>query len=137
MKLLVGYDGSEYSRRALERSAQFAAGDPVFVVSVVPLTAPAGRGPAGVEPREIQVHHEQLEEARRLLESHGVEPKLIETLGNPIGDPADALIHVANDQQVGLIVVGTRGLGALKRLVLGSVSSKLVSEAPCDVLVVR
>ena len=72
-----------------------------------------------------------------MLASHGVEARLIETLGNPIGDAADALMHVARDQGAELIVVGTRGLGGLKRLVLGSVSAKLVREAPCDVLVVR
>lgn len=137
MKLVVGYDGSDDARRALERASRFAAGDAVLVVSVVPLSAPAGRGPAGVEARQIEVHHEQLEEARKVLASHGVEARLIETLGNPIGDAADALMHVARDQGAELIVVGTRGLGGLKRLVLGSVSAKLVREAPCDVLVVR
>ena len=137
MKLVVGYDGSDNARRALERASHLAAGDAVLVVSVVPLSAPGGRGPAAVDAQQIEVHHEQLEEARKVLASHGVDGQLIETLGNPIGDVADALMHVARDHDAELIVVGTRGLGRRKRLVVGSVSAKLVREAPCDVLVVR
>ena len=71
------------------------------------------------------------------MASHGADAQLIETLGNPIGDVADALMHVARVHDAELIVVGTRGLGMRKRLVVGSVSTKLVREAPCDVLVVR
>lgn len=137
MKLVVGYDGSDHAERALERAARFSTGDPVLVVSVVPMSGPAGRGPAEVEPEQIDVHHEQLAEAQRILQSHGVEGKLIETLGGAIGDTADALMHVAREHDAELIVVGTRGLGGIKRLFLGSVSTKLVHEAPCDVLVVR
>lgn len=137
MKLVVGYDGSEHAGRALERAALLSTGDPVVVVSVVSVSGPAARGPARVEPREIEVHHEQLAHARSLLKTYGVEAQLIETLGNAIGDTADALIDVARKHNADIIVVGTRGLGGLKRLVLGSVSTKLVHEAPCDVLVVR
>ena len=137
MRLLLGYDGSEHAKRALDRAAQLAGTDPVTVVSVVPMASPAGRGPAVLAVQELTIHHEQLEEARSMLETRGATAHLIETLGNPIGDPADALMHVAKDQEAELMVVGTRGLGGLKRLVLGSVSTKLVHEAPCDVLVVR
>jgi nucleotide-binding universal stress UspA family protein len=137
MKLVVGYDGSDNARRALERASRLAAGDVVLVVSVVPLSAPGARGPAAVDAQQIEAHHKQLEEARKVLASHGADAQLIETLGNPIGDVADALMHVARVHDAELIVVGTRGLGMRKRLVVGSVSTKLVREAPCDVLVVR
>lgn len=137
MKVVVGYDGSEDARRALQRASILASGDPVIVVSVVPLSGPAGRGPAGVDTAQLEAHHEQLEQANTFLTAQGVEAQLITTFGNSIGDAADALMHVARDHQADVIIVGTRGLGGLKRLVLGSVSSKLVHEAPCDVLVVR
>ena len=48
-----------------------------------------------------------------------------------------ALVDFASDEKVDLLVVGTRGMTGFKKLVLGSVSSRLVSHAPCPVLVVR
>ncbi len=137
MSIVVGYDGSEHARRALERAAEVANGRTVIVVSVVPMAAPSGRAPAALDPDEVTRHREQLDEAVRLLAARGVPAEAYEPLGNPIGDPADALIHVARDRDASLLAVGTRGLGATKRLLLGSVSEKLVREAPCDVLVVR
>ena len=53
------------------------------------------------------------------------------------GDPADALIEVAEAQGADVIVVGSKGLASPARFLLGSVPSKVVHHAPCDVLVVR
>jgi nucleotide-binding universal stress UspA family protein len=53
------------------------------------------------------------------------------------GNPADVLVEEAEESGADLIVVGTRGLNAARRLVLGSVSTNVVQHAPCDVLVVR
>ena len=52
------------------------------------------------------------------------------------GDPAEALIKVAKDEHADALVVGRRGLGQLKGLLLGSVSQKLASLAPCVVIIV-
>ncbi len=51
--------------------------------------------------------------------------------------PVEAIVNYANDHKIDLIVIGTRGLGGFKKLLLGSVSSGVVSHAPCPVLVVR
>lgn len=53
------------------------------------------------------------------------------------GDPAEEIIRLANIYQVDLIVIGNRGLTGLKRILEGSVSSQVVSEAHCSVLVVK
>ena len=53
------------------------------------------------------------------------------------GDPAEAIIKIADTRKCDLIVMGSRGLGRLAGLVLGSVSQKVVSHAPCPVLIVR
>jgi nucleotide-binding universal stress UspA family protein len=53
------------------------------------------------------------------------------------GDPAEAIIEVASTRESNLIVMGSRGLGRLAGLVLGSTSQKVVSHAPCPVLIVR
>lgn len=137
MKSVLGYDGSDCARRALARAAEVAGGDEVIVVSVVPVAGPAGHGPAGVKPGDLEAHDEMLQEARQHLDALGCSYHLVETLAGGIGDTADALMDVAREHAADLIVVGTRGHTGLKKLLLGSVSSKLTQEAPCDVLVVR
>jgi len=53
------------------------------------------------------------------------------------GDPAEVLIEVAQTRETNVIVMGSRGLGKLAGLLLGSTSQKVVSHAPCAVLIVR
>jgi len=53
------------------------------------------------------------------------------------GDPAEEIIRLANIYQADLIVIGSRGLTGLKRILQGSVSSQVVADAPCSVLVVK
>ena len=53
------------------------------------------------------------------------------------GSPAEAIIEVAKTRHSDVIVIGSRGLGRLAGLVLGSTSQKVVSYAPCPVLIVR
>jgi nucleotide-binding universal stress UspA family protein len=53
----------------------------------------------------------------------------------PVGDPARALLELAATAD--LLVVGSRGLGAVRRVLLGSVSEKVLQHAPCPVLIVR
>lgn len=54
-----------------------------------------------------------------------------------IGDPAEEIIRLANIYQADLIVIGSRGLTGVKRILQGSVSSQVVEDASCSVLVVK
>jgi len=54
-----------------------------------------------------------------------------------LGRPADEIIAVAKQKQADLIVMGAKGLGAVGRFILGSVSTKVAQNSPCSVLVVR
>ena len=74
-----------------------------------------------------------LARAARELASEGVKA---ETYAQE-GDPANVIIEVAREQDADLIIVGARGLTALQRFLLGSVSSKLSHHAPCSVMIVR
>ncbi len=65
-------------------------------------------------------------------ESHGVSAEV----HNPDGDPADALISVAQAIDADLIVVGNRGMAGMKRFVLGSVPNKVAHQCPCSLLIV-
>jgi nucleotide-binding universal stress UspA family protein len=132
MKIVVGYDGSEHARRALERVGELGKnGEPVTVVSAADVALMAG--PASPDTGNVPAHKRALEEASSALASKGltVQAVLAE------GDPADAIVDEAKKTAADLIVVGTRGLNTAERVVLGSVSTKIVHHAPCDVLVVR
>ena len=53
------------------------------------------------------------------------------------GDPADAILDVAEEEKADLIVVGNKGMTGAKRFLLGSVPNKISHHAPCSVLIVR
>lgn len=135
-RIVVGFDGSEHSRKALERAADFAGGAVVAVVCSADVSRlvrdPAG-GVSPIDPADAEARSAALAEARKYLEERGVEGVYIEGIGHP----ADVVVQEAEESGADLIVVGTRGLNAAKRLVLGSVSTNVVHNAPCDVLVVR
>jgi nucleotide-binding universal stress UspA family protein len=135
MKIVVGYDGSETAKRALTRAAELAHdGGSVSVVSVVVSAHPGPvHGAATVDPDEVAERSAELSEANAMLTERGLKATLVE--GH--GDPARAIVEAASDGEADLVIVGTRGQGALARAVLGSVSSKVVHDAPCDVMVVR
>lgn len=133
-RILVGYDGSEAARRALERAA--AIGGSAASVAVVTVARPIVsdlRTGDIVDPSDENERDRLLAEARALLASRGVSAA---TVGRS-GEPAAALVEEAARVGADLLIVGTRGRNRLARTLLGSVSSKVVHEAPCDVLVVR
>ena len=136
-KIVVGYDGSEHARRALERAAAITGeSGSVIVIAVSHVLAPlrgGGPGAVPVDAQEIAERRAALEEARAFLAAKGVHARIIEGTG----DPADEIVAVADAEQAGLVVVGTRGRNLVERLLLGSVSTKVLQKAPCDVLVVR
>lgn len=68
--------------------------------------------------------------ASRARDASGAELRVL------IGDPAESLLRLAEEEQAQLIVVGSRGRGALITALLGSVSSTLTTQAPCPVVVV-
>ena len=133
MKIVLGYDGSENARRALERAAKFAGEDGRVIVVSVATALVGGARSAGVAGAELGHATSALEEAAALLSASGVQSEQVEGLG----DPAHEIVEVAKQQQADLVVVGTRNRDFTERLLLGSVSTDVVHHAPCDVLVVR
>lgn len=125
MRLVVGFDGSDFSQRALERAADLAGNTGhVQVVAVIPDDA---------TPASMVGQQRTLKDAAALLGARGIRHATTEGTGSP----AAALAAAAREGDADMIVVGSRGRGAAASLLLGSVSSTLVREAPCDVLVVR
>jgi nucleotide-binding universal stress UspA family protein len=135
-RIVVGFDGSEQSHKALERAADLSNGAVVAVVCSADVRRlmrdPAG-GVSAIDPADEEARSAALAEARAFLEGRGIEGAYVEGVGNP----AEVIVQEAEDSGADLIVVGTRGLHATKRLFIGSVSTNVVHHAPCDVLVVR
>jgi nucleotide-binding universal stress UspA family protein len=133
--IAVGFDGSPESDEALAAASELAlaASAKLRLVSVaVPPERAALRSGVGWEAllEAIQNHtRDQLAEAeRRVPEGIEVEASLL------TGDPADALAEVATSPGT-LLVVGSRGYGPLRRVLLGSVSARLVRSAASPLLV--
>jgi nucleotide-binding universal stress UspA family protein len=133
MRIVVGYDGSESAKRALQRAADLAGNaDRIVVVAAAESHVRTGiaKG-AHLDPSEVEQRRSDLEEAQRFLSERGIDAEPVEGQG----DPGAVIVEAAKDAD--LIVVGSRGLNPVERILLGSVSSKVVHRAACDVLVVR
>lgn len=131
-KILLAYDGGEPAKRALDQTIELATkfGAQVGVISVVPVHP--GRAP--IDPWDDRtVHAEELLEARRLLREVGIEAELLE----PGGDPAQLIESLADERGYDTIVVGSRGLNALTRMLQGSVSDHVASHAHATVVIAR
>jgi nucleotide-binding universal stress UspA family protein len=131
--VLIAYDGSEPARRALDRVRTFM---PHASVAVVTVAAPVYRNPTLVkfaDDFEEERQQAALAEAKALLAESGMDART----AAPVGDEAAEIVRVAEESGADLIVLGARGLNQLKRLVLGSVSTKVLHKSPCDVLVVK
>jgi nucleotide-binding universal stress UspA family protein len=87
--------------------------------------------PADRDPEEFLRRADDLDVARRFLSSRGILADTVQARGNP----AEVLVDASKDAD--LVIVGSASLTRLQRLVLGSVSSHVVRDAACDVLVVR
>ena len=131
-EIVVGYDGSEPAKRALARAATLANERTRLVV--VAITEPYPRSgvtiPANEDAAEIQRRRDDLDDARAILSQRGVRAELVQRRGTA----ADVLVEASRDAD--LVIVGSRKLSRLRRLLLGSVSAKVVHDAECDVLVV-
>lgn len=131
-KILVAYDGTEPARTALATAADLARafGATISVISVIPVHT--GRVP--VDPwDDASVHATELLEARKILRDQGIEAELIE----PAGDPARTIERIADEGAFDTIVVGSRALGAVDRVLLGSVSEHVVNHSRATVIVAR
>lgn len=130
----VGFDGSPESRAALEFAHQIAVavGARLRVIDVVVPPDPGGPFPA-YRPDWAEHADNRHAEAEERLAAVLAELGDIATGDLPAGDPARELAHAAED--LDLLVTGSRNHGPLRRLMLGSTSTRLVHEAPCPVLV--
>jgi nucleotide-binding universal stress UspA family protein len=143
MKVLLAVDSSEYSGEAVSEVAKrpWPANTVVRVLSVVePITPPAvelwydAGGSLDRVKQDLKKRAEELTlTAAETLRGEGL---TIETAVRD-GDPRAVIVDEAENWAADLIVLGSHGYTGIKRLLLGSVASAVVSQAPCSVEVVK
>ncbi|MBD2677045.1 MULTISPECIES: universal stress protein [Nostoc] len=135
--VLVALDGSEIAERVIQTldDLAFSEDGRVILCHVFPtpeseIELPADR-PQSESPTFSYFHIE------KQLQSYQEKLSVKSDLELVTGDPAEEIIRLANIYKTELIVIGSRGLMGMKRIVQGSVSSQVVEEANCSVLVVK
>jgi nucleotide-binding universal stress UspA family protein len=135
--IVVGYDQTPASQRALERGATLAKalGASIVVTSVTPLMVSSGRSGGPIDPTDPpEKHAAELAAAREYLEGQGITDADYQPA---VGEPSDAIVQLAEERHADLIVVGTREHGLINRLLGASVSNTVSHHAHCDVLIVH
>ncbi len=129
-KILVAFDGGEPAHRALDTAVELARkfDATIAVVSVVPVHP--GRSP--IDPwDDTSTHAHELLEARKILREAGFEADLLE----PAGDPAKTIERIVDDGGYDTVVMGSRGLNAIDRMLQGSVSEHVATHAHATVVI--
>jgi nucleotide-binding universal stress UspA family protein len=148
-EVIIGFDGSEISERAIRTAAALLRPAPTLVVAVHEAGI-AFDASVGMDIQAVPVDYaatamvdEALYEGARLRAAHGAELALERGLqAEPLvaadqGGIGDTLVRLARDRQAVAIVVGAHRYGRMERMFLGSTSRVVLEHAPCPVLVVR
>jgi nucleotide-binding universal stress UspA family protein len=142
--IVVGTDGSDTARTAVDEAVGLAKAvdAKLHIVSAYePIAADRLRIAREQVPSDLQwmVNPREevdltLEEAAAAAGEQGVADVAVHARQ---GDPADAILDVAEEQRADLVIVGNKGMTGAKRFLLGSVPNKVSHHAPCSVLIVR
>ena len=134
-KLLLSTDGSEFSEGAVREAVKLAkiGSSKLFVLSVIE-TNPEFEvlAPQIVEKEEEQTR-DRLEQVKSKAAKEGVECEII---ARHTESPFQAIIEEAEKKQADMIIMGRRGRTGIRRLLMGSVTAKVIGYSPCNVLVV-
>jgi nucleotide-binding universal stress UspA family protein len=133
--VLIGYDESAESQRALERAVTIAKalGGKLVVTSVAPVTVSPGRGGAIDATDTPQDHIAELADARKYLEDQGVQAEYVPAVGHP----AETIAEVAKQVSADLVVVGSGEPNLVQRMLGQSVTEGVMHKVETDLLIVR
>jgi nucleotide-binding universal stress UspA family protein len=141
--IVVGTDGSGTAKEAVRQAIDLAkqVGASLDIVSAYePVPSQRLREEQRETPRDVEWSVNQREDVDATLSEAASETREagveVETFARQ-GDPADAILDVAEERGADLIVVGNKGMTGAKRFLLGSVPNKISHHAPCSVLIIR
>lgn len=143
-RIVVGTDGSETAGEAVRQAIDMAriSGASLSVVSAyAPVSSRRVRDEQLDAPADVQHEIGPREDVNLVLEAAAADARkagIEEVRIHPVqGDPADAILNVAEEIDADLIVVGNKGMTGARRFLLGSVPNNISHHAPCSVIIVR
>jgi nucleotide-binding universal stress UspA family protein len=137
-KILVPLDGSEHSSRALEVAIHLAKqlNCKLVLLSVYSMVAASGSSPE-LSLMAIDASRDRGKEILKKAEEK-VNSEMIEVETElAAGTAVETIVEKSKEGKFDMIVMGARGLGTMKKLLIGSVSEGVIKNAPCPVLIVK
>lgn len=134
--ILVGFDGSEYSKAAVIESSHWIRrhGGRLILVHAVDFDEEETAVTQEQKEKRLDIGKNICLQSRETaIVEFGIEAESIVCEG----DPSEIIIDIAQEKDSDLIALGTHGRRGLKKLLMGSVTSKVIVNSPCDVLVVK
>lgn len=138
-KVLVAYDGSSYSKKALAKAKEIIELDQGVEVHIVTVTEPHHVNMYGYNLNKDYMSKIEAKNTKLLEEARGLMEPIDEVCHtkNLEGNVSYEIIDYSQGQNIDLIVLGSHGNGGLKDVLLGGVSQKVMRHAKCHVLIVR
>lgn len=138
-RILLAFDGSSYAQKAADYVVKTAQGTDMEVV-ILTVREPTPTYSSRVVFDRVELEKELQEKAEKIISK--AEEKFKDSGIKYVtkilaGDPADVICQEASENQVTEIVMGNRGMNQVSRLILGSVSNKVINSSPCTVVIVK
>jgi len=142
MRILLAVDGSEQSYDAARGLEYLAPAEQVIALHVLDIPVPAypTMVPEAVRDLRTAVEPRMREEGERIVNQvSSILPRDAGKVSTRVesGSPAELIVTIAGEEQIDLIVLGARGVGPVHELVLGSVSHRVLTHAPCPTLIAK
>jgi nucleotide-binding universal stress UspA family protein len=133
-KFIVAYDGSPSSDKALKLAGDLMKAESIEISLVLVIERPSDLFNLEQMERDRELAAKQvIESGEKRAEAYGVEVNTVLLKGNP----SEEIINYAKRENAYLIIVGTRGLGRVQRLMLGSVAQELITYSDIPILVAK
>lgn len=134
-KILVAVDGSKYTDIIVDQAISMGriCNSVIVAISVIPFFPEYVSFAAQLEEELSKNTRKILEKVKRRIEKENIK---CETVVRVDAQPHEPIVQEAKERNVDLIVMGTRGITGLKRVLMGSVAQKVIGHAPCPVMVV-
>ncbi|MBP9943441.1 MAG: universal stress protein [Desulfomicrobium sp.] len=139
MKILAALDQSNYATLVLKKAVEIAEKEGAELTALTISNAPFTNLYLGELSGEFltKIRNSLEESVQRIKEQAKAAKTAVNVVVQESPSPADAIVEYAEKNGIDLIVIGNKGAGAVERFLIGSVSSKVVSHAPCSVMVVK
>ena len=133
--IVLAYDGSKYSNKALQEAIRIAnsSGGSLLILSIVDITDEFESEAPGLTDKMTE---KLLKLAQKAL-GKAIAAKVKARIEVHVGDAYEMIVDIAKKKKADIIVMGSHGRTGLTRLLMGSVTSRVIGHAPCAVLVVK